>query len=107
MWSELRNGRRSGGGGRTVNKEAGQKRPGDFAFIYPRPPLRDSTKEMLAKQTTKTKPSDSDSHQRVQCRFLRSQPRRIGLGSPLGRDPLRIDFTLRQREKHSRFRSCS
>src|SRR5664279_1932670 len=40
-------------GERKAHKEAGQKRPGDFAFLYPRPPLRDSTKEMLAKQTTK------------------------------------------------------
>jgi hypothetical protein len=53
---ELRNDWRSAGHRQTVNKEAGQKRPGSFAFIYPRPPLRDFTKEMWARQTQKTNP---------------------------------------------------
>ena len=60
-----------------------------------------------AEQTTKTKPSDSASHQRVRRRFLRSQPRRIGLGPPLGRDPFADRFQFTKRETDSRVWSCS
>src|SRR5438477_5840614 len=48
-------------GGESIRKP-GKSGPATSHFIYPRPPLRDSTKEMWAKQTQKaikTKPSDS------------------------------------------------
>jgi hypothetical protein len=83
-----------------------------FAFLCPRPPLGDFTKEMRLnfgaqhesgrqwlggmdhfadRSGSRTLPHRRIVRGRV-CvsRFLRSQPRRIGLGHPRGRDPSRI-----------------
>ena len=64
-----------------------------IAFKCPRPPLKDITKEIgVGQGTSKREPSNTGEGAggfRQVSRFLRSQPRRIGLGLPLGRDPSR------------------
>jgi hypothetical protein len=91
---------------KTAIQNARQRRPGGLRVLGPRPPLRDFTKEMdliltwrraegcVAPESEEQKPNPP-AHKPIMCgrvvisRFLRSQPRRIGLGHPLGRDPAR------------------
>ena len=69
-----------------------------FAFYGPRPPLGRLTKEMGLTLRSSDRPGAETRNPaaRMKCagglsisRFLRSQLRRIGLGHPPGRDPLR------------------
>ena len=78
------------------NKEAGQKRPGVFAFYDPGPQLQNFTKEICFKNKTLCPKPTTRLTRREFCksRFLRSQPRRLGPGSVYGRDPDTQTFTL-------------
>ena len=71
-----------------------------FAFEYPRPPLRDFTIEMGRKRhNAENLRAPMKVPEVLLSRFLRSQPRRIGLGHPLGRDPSRkIDAAISRSE---------
>src|ERR1017187_1994942 len=61
-----------------------------FAFGYPRSPLRDFTIEMGRKRhNAENLRAPMKVPEVLLSLFLRSQPRRIGLGHPLGRDPSR------------------
>ena len=87
------------------NRSVGQKTPAGLrALLYPRPPLRSLTKVM---GTSKANPPGDPEQRRLLVTGglppITSEPaRRIGLGSPPGRDPLRINFTLRQGGRRSR-----
>jgi hypothetical protein len=78
------------------NKEAGQKRPGVFAFYDPGPQLQNFTKKIRFKSKTLCSKPTTRLTRREFCksRFLRSQPRRLGPGSAYGRDPDPQTFTL-------------
>ena len=83
---------------------AGQKkRPAIFALLYPRPPLGSFTKECnQAKRALRAACSHSEGPADS------SEPvRRIGLGSPLGRDSSRIRPRVQRREKAARVRLLS
>ena len=73
------------------NKEAGQKRPGIFAFYDPGPRLQNFTKKICFQSKTLCSKPITRLTRREFCksRFLRSQPRRLGPGSAYGRDPIR------------------
>jgi hypothetical protein len=81
---------------RQGNKEAGQKRPGVFAFYDPGPRLQNFTKKICFKSKTLCDKPTTSLMRREFCksRFLRSQPRRLGPGSAYGRDPDPQTFTL-------------
>lgn len=78
------------------NKEAGQKRPGVFAFYDPGPQLQNFTKKICCKSKTLCYKPTTRLTRREFCksRFLRSQPRRLGPGSAYGRNPNTQTFTL-------------
>ena len=78
------------------NEEAGQTRPGVFAFYDPGPQLQNFTKKICFKSKTLCHKPTTRLTRREFCksRFLRSQPRRLGPGSVYGRDPDTQTFTL-------------